>query len=350
MQRGWQTLAPEAAGFVPDLAERLEQLVSAGKAPGLHGLVVARQGRLVFEYYGEGEDFAWNHSLGTVRFGPDTLHDIRSVTKSIVGLLYGIALGRGQAPAPDEPLLRHFPDYPDLAADPQRARLTVEHALTMTLGLMWNEDVPYTSAANSEIGMELAPDRYRFILEQPVVEEPGQRWMYSGGASALLGRLIATGTGLPLQEFARSALFEPLGISDFEWMAGGDKVASAASGLRLRPRDLALIGQLVLARGSWDGREIIPAAWLEAALQPRVQIAEGFGYGYQWYLGSFAAPDGAGQAIEWAAGMGNGGQRLCVIPELELVVAITAGNYNSADQGATPTTILRELILPGIAR
>jgi CubicO group peptidase (beta-lactamase class C family) len=350
MQTEWQTVPPAVAGFAPDLAERLDELVRAGRAPQLHGIVVARQGQIALERYGAGEDFKWGEALGSVRFGPDTLHDIRSVTKSIVSLLYGIALGRGQVPAPNEPLLRQFPEYPDLAADPQRARLTVEHALTMTLGLRWNEDVPYTSAANSEIAMELAPDRYRFVLEQPAVEEPGRRWMYSGGASALVGRLIASGTGLPLQEFARSALFEPLGVGSFEWMGGADRVASAASGLRLAPRSLARIGQLVLARGSWGGREIVPAAWLEAALQPRVQIAEGFAYGYQWYLGSLAAAGSAGRALRWAGGMGNGGQRLIVVPELELVVAICAGSYDSADQGATPTAILEQVILPGIER
>jgi CubicO group peptidase (beta-lactamase class C family) len=350
MQTEWQTGAPGEAGFAPDLAERLDELVRAGRAPQLHGLVVARHGRLVLEHYGVGEDFTWGDSLGTVHFAPDTLHDIRSVTKSIVSLLYGAALGRGQAPAPHEPLLRHFPEYHDLAADPRRARLTVEHALTMTLGLRWNEDLPYTSAANSEIAMELAADRYRFVLEQPVVEEPGRRWRYSGGASALVGRLIAAGTGLPLQEFARTALFEPLGITAFEWMAGADKVASAASGLRLRPRDLARIGQLVLEGGSWAGREVVPATWLEAALQPRVQIAEDLAYGYQWYLGSTPAAGEAGRGLRWAGGMGNGGQRLIVVPELELVVAICAGGYDSADQGATPLAILQELILPGIER
>jgi len=347
----WQPAVPVEAVFAPDLADRLADVLRAGRAPNLHGLVVIRHGLLVLEHYGAGEDFAWGEPLGPVTFGPDTLHDIRSVTKSVVALLYGIALAGGHVPAPDEPLLRHFPEYSDLAADPQRARLTVEHALTMTLGLEWDENVPYTSAANSEIAMELAPDRHRFVLERPIVEEPGDRWLYSGGASALVGRLIVKGTGKPLPDFARSALFEPLGIDAFEWMAGGDGVASAASGLRLTPRDLARIGQMVLARGRWEGREVVPAAWLDAALRPRVKIDESFHYGYQWYLGTFPATAGQdARPLQWAGGIGNGGQRLVVVPDLDLVVAITAGNYDTADQSTTPSTILNDVILTSIER
>lgn len=123
-----------------------------------------------------------------------TLHDLRSISKSVVGLLYGRALARGLVPDPAEPLVAQFPEYPDLAG---RTELTVEHALTMTLGLKWDESVPYTSAANSEIAMEMAPDRCRYILELPSVEAPGRRWHYCGGASALVGALIAKGSGVP---------------------------------------------------------------------------------------------------------------------------------------------------------
>src|SRR5262249_1816145 len=146
--------------FSTDLEARLDDAIAGGRASGLHGVVVLRDGEVALERYGAGEDFSWGDPLGFVTFGPDTLHDVRSVSKSVTALLYGVALGLGLVPAPEEPLLAAFPEYPDLVADPARARLTVEHALTMTLGLAWNEDVPYTSAANSEIAMEMAPDRY----------------------------------------------------------------------------------------------------------------------------------------------------------------------------------------------
>jgi CubicO group peptidase (beta-lactamase class C family) len=318
-----------------NLADRLQQTVQGSQPTNLHGVVVLRHGELVYEYYGTGPDYSWGVSHGVVGFGPDTLHDLRSVTKSIVGLLYGIAWEAGDVPGPDEPLLSHFPEYPDLAEDPARARLTVRHALTMTLGLEWNEGLPYTSPANSEIAMELASDRTRYVLERPIVDEPGTRWSYCGGASALLGRLISMGTGTPLPAFAESALFAPLGIGSYEWMAGDDGVASAASGLRLAPRDLARIGQTVLAGGRPDGRQIVPAGWLAEALRPHVPIGDGRHYGYQWYLG-------ATDAVRWAAAMGNGGQRLCVVPDLELVITITAGDYDAADQaGAIVDDLIR---------
>ncbi|MFC0555668.1 serine hydrolase domain-containing protein [Planotetraspora thailandica] len=151
--------------------------------------------------------------------------------------------------------------------------LTVEHALTMTPGLEWNENVPYTSEANSEIAMELAPDRYRYILRQRIVDEPGARWSYCGGASALVARLIEKGTRLVLEDYARTRLFEPLGISYSEWSAGEDGVALAASGLRLTPRGLLAIGGLVLE----GGRGIVPASWPATALRPHVRIDEGSG-------------------------------------------------------------------------
>jgi CubicO group peptidase (beta-lactamase class C family) len=158
-------------------------MTTLGALDGLHGAVAVRDGETVLEHYGSGPDLRWAQPLGVVDFGPGTLHDIRSVTKSVTALLYGIALHEGKVPAPSEPLLRSFPQYPDLAADPERARLTVEHALTMSLGLEWREDVPYTTTENAEVAMEFAPDRYRYVLERPVAAPPGTRWTYCGGAA-----------------------------------------------------------------------------------------------------------------------------------------------------------------------
>ncbi|MEU5531442.1 serine hydrolase [Micromonospora chersina] len=324
------------------MSDRLDDVLHAGHVGGLHAVVAVRGGRTLLEYYGAGEDFAWGDSLGVVEFGPETLHDIRSVTKSVTVLLYGIALSEGLVPPPAQPLLRLFPQYPDLAVDPQRARLTVEHALTMSLGLEWREDLPYNSPANAEIAMELAPDRYQYILERPILEPPGTRWTYSGGATALLGRLIADGTGQSLPQYAQAMLFAPLDIASFEWMTGTDGVASAASGLRLAPRDLARIGELVLAEGTWDGHRIVPTDWIRTMLQPRLQTTWGAQYGYQWYIETI-------EGHRVVAGMGNGGQRLFVLPDLGLTVAVTAGNYDDPDQWRTPLTVLGRVILPAMA-
>jgi CubicO group peptidase (beta-lactamase class C family) len=338
---------PESVGFTADLPQRFAALQDSGRLLNVHGVVAFRKGRLVFERYMAGTDESWGRQLGTVDFKADTLHDMRSVTKSIVGLLYGIALGQQRVPAPDQPLLAQFPEYPDLAKDPDKARLTVAHALTMTLGLDWSEDDPLHHS--DEVLMDDSPDRYRFVLERPTLGPPGKGYKYNGGATTLLGRLIERGTGVDLPTFARTALFDPLGISSAEWAKLPNGAASAASGLRLTPRDLARIGQMMLAAGKWDGRTIVPADWLEASVRPAAVVDDARRYGYQWYLGELALAGKTGSyGAKWIGAFGLGGQRLFVFPDLEFVLAVTAGNYTTEDQGRAPIAILREVFLASI--
>jgi CubicO group peptidase (beta-lactamase class C family) len=217
------------------------------------------------------------------------------------------------------------------------------HVLSMTMGMAWDElSIPYTDPANSEIAMEYAPDRYRFILGRPIAGEPGVRWTYSGGATALLGCLIARGTGQSLPDYARTVLFEPLGIARHEWTRGADGTPSAASGLRLTMRDLARVGQMLLQKGSWQGGALVPAAWIEAIGQPRVAIEESFHYGYHWYL--YRPAPGRG----WIGAIGNGGQRLYVLPGLDMVVVTLFGNYDHPDQRQPPLALFTEVILPAL--
>lgn len=352
----WLTISPSEAGFTSDLEALLDKAVAEKRVWNLHGVVIVRKGRLVLERYFEGDDYARGRPLGRVAFKPDTLHDLRSASKSIVGLLYGIALGDGKVPPPDAALFASFPEYADLAADPTRNRWTIHHVLTMTMGTDWDElGVPYTDPTNSEVAMDMAPDRYRFVLGAPVVIEPGKRWTYNGGATALLARIIARGTGKPLHAFARETLFDPLGIGPTEWLTDGNGEPFAASGLRMTPRDLARIGLMMLKGGMWGDRRVVPAQWIERSTSSMVDIDETRQYGYQWYLGKFAftvsaRPRWDRSQLErvWSAA-GNGGQRLFVFPGLDLVVAITAGNYDMPDQGVPPTRVMREVVLPAIS-
>jgi CubicO group peptidase (beta-lactamase class C family) len=188
--------------------------------------------------------------------------------------------------------------------------------------------------------MEMAKDSLRFVLDRPIVVEPGSRWNYNGGTTALLGHLIAAGTGMPLLAFSREKLFEPLGIRDLEWILMSNGEPAGASGLRLRPRDLAKIGQLVLDRGRWNGRQIVPAEWLEESFKPRASVEDGLQYGYQWWLGQSPEP--------WIAGFGNGGQRLSIVPGRDLVVVIMAGNYNAPDSWKLPAAIMSEILMPAL--
>ena len=358
----WQTTAAADAGFAPDMEARLDKLIADKRAWNLHGVLVARAGRLVLERYFAGEENNWG-KVSAVRFDADTLHNLYSVTKSVVALVYGVALAAGKVPPPDAPLYAQFPEYPDLvAADRRRAERTVGHALSMTLGMQWNEiGLPYDDPKNDEIGMEMAKDRCRFILDRPIIGPPGKRWLYCGGATALIGRLIAKGTGLSLPDYARRELFDPLGLGPTEWLSSkdtwvadkygpGDGEPAAASGLRMKPRDLARIGQLLLDDGKVNGREIVPSSWLAECLAPRVSCDEMRRYGYQWYLGDMEFRDARDtvRLEHWAGCFGNGGQRLFVWPELELVVVVTAGNYSSPNQWQPPIRVVREVVLPSL--
>ena len=230
---------------------RLDQAIADKRIWNLHGLVVLRNGRVVLERYFEGDDRKRGvGDIGRVAFKPDTPHDLRSCSKSIIGLLYGIALAQGKVPPPEAPLFSAFPEYAELAASEGRDRLMVQHVLTMTMGTEWDESsLVYTDPRNSETAMDNAPDRYRYILERRVVEQPGAHWTYCGGATALLARMIAKGSGETLHEFARKNLFDPLGMGPTEWATGPDGEPFAASGARMSVRDLSRIGSMMLHEG-----------------------------------------------------------------------------------------------------
>jgi CubicO group peptidase (beta-lactamase class C family) len=340
--------APDNKKLESDLLSRFAKLQADGRLPNVHSVVALQRGRIVFENYMAGTDEIWGRAIGLVDFKADTLHDVRSVSKSIVSLLYGIALRKNRVPTVDQSLIAQFPEYPDLAKDANKAKLTIRHALTMTLATDWNENLPYTDPANSEIEMERAPDRYRFILERRMLGAPGRGFIYNGGATALLGRLIERGTGVDLHTFAKAALFHPLGIRVSEWTKGDDGIASAASGLRLLPLDLASIGQMILARGRWNGRTVVPANWLDASFRPAAIEDDERRYGYQWHLGEMAYSGPAGTCgAKWSGAVGLGGQRLFILPEQEFVLVVTAGNY-SGDQSKPPIALLREVFLPSL--
>ncbi len=336
----WQRISLAEAGFLPDVGEKLDDAVRTNEFDNLHAVIVARGGKLVLERYYEGEDKRTRGpALGIVKFGPEVKHDLRSVTKSIVGLLYGVALADGKVPDLDQSLVGQFPAYEDLSADPKRARMTVRHALSMTLGTEWDEGLPYFDPRNSETAMDLVADRYRYVLERPMVAEPGTQWNYNGGATAVLAHLISRGTGQPLLDYARESLFEPLGIADVEWVADSDGEPFAASGLRMRPRDLAKIGQLVLDRGTWGDSQLVPSEWLDQSFTPRARAGDVREYGYHWWLGKSRNND-----QPWISAFGNGGQRLFIVPSHELVIVITAGNYNKPGNWKLPVAVISKVL------
>jgi CubicO group peptidase (beta-lactamase class C family) len=333
-----------------DFAQRLAAVEQSGTVSGLHALLVSKGGKTLFEHYGTGVDERWGEPLGTVTFGPEVLHDLRSVSKSVVGLLYGIALAEGKVPPPEAKLYAQFPEYADLAAQPGRDKLTMAHVLSMTLGLEWDElTIPYgNDLRNSEIAMEAAPDRFRFILGLPIASDPGVKWTYCGGATAILGHLISKGTGEALLDYARRVLFDPMGFGAAEWIKGADGEPHTASGLRLLPRDLLKVGQLALAGGTWQGKQLVPSDWVKRITTPTVTIEGARSYGYHWYIYDNTID---GQRQHWVGGIGWGGQRLYVFPSADLVVAMNCGNYpkSAAVQSSVSAAVLNNVVFPSLA-
>lgn len=343
LPQAWPTAPPADVGLAPDIAAALQDAFAAGEYRGLHGLLIARHGKLAVEQYFDGADESWGHPLDNPQHGPDMLHDMRSVTKSVVSLLYGIALAEGRVPDTSTRLFDALPDYAALATTPLQRRITIGHVLSMRMGIAWNEDMTYADPRNGEREMEAAKDRNHYVLSRPMAEAPGKRWVYCGGATALLGLLIARGTGQRLEAYAAERLFAPLGIFEWEWVNGSDGFAAASSGLRLKARDMARIGQLMLDRGQAFGNRVVPPGWLAVSFKPRAVVESGLHYGYQWWIGHLLQ-----SGKPWAAAFGNGGQRLFVIPSLDLTVAILAGNYNKADQWKMPVRLMSRIVIPSI--
>jgi len=178
----------------------------------------------------------------------------------------------------DEPNFSFFPEYAELRT-PEKERITIRHLRTMSAGFHWDESLPYSNPANSERPIDEAADPYRYILQQPLTSTPGTIYNYCGCSAVLLQAILKKTTGKPLDELAKETLFDPLGIADVEWVrfANGDVLGHG--GLRLRAKDLAKLGQLILDRGSWQGRQVISASWIEQSITPQINGEGIFFYG-----------------------------------------------------------------------
>ena len=357
---GWTPADPESVGLDSARLAALTASVRAWPELGVHAILIERSGRLVYEEYFDGFDERWGTPLGRVSMTAGTLHDLRSVTKSVVSGLVGIAVGEGAITSLDQPVVEWFPEYPELNTA-ERRRVTLAHVLTMTPGLEWNEDVPYTDPANDEIRMTRDPDPLRYALSRPFAGEPGAAFAYNGGMTQIMGAVLERATRIPIEEYARTKLFEPLGIDAVEWIGDLGGMPAAASGLRLRARDLAKFGSLYLHGGRWNGRQVIPADWVSRSTSRHVRFDDGpardrssaaanaagqFGYGYFWWYSCHPTSSGL---IEARAAVGNGQQRVFVLPGLDTVVTILAGRYNDFTTGGTlGTRILRDHVIPAV--
>ena len=340
--------APEGANGSANAARRqaIAQAVdeAAARAPLTHAVLVEQRGHLLAEAYFTAEDKPSGDWIArSVAFDADTLHDMRSISKSVVALLVGIAHGQGKLDTA-RPVMDWFPEHAALAT-PQRQTIRLQHLLTMTAGLEWNETgVSYASLNNSETRMALSRDPVAYVLSREMVAEPGRRFAYSGGATLLLAEILERATGHLIDAYARGVLFLPLGIENFTWrhhILWGKPLPF--SGLRLTPRSMIVVGRLALDQGAQGGRVVVPADWVAQMQKPHVAATgQGMGYGWQWWVGRIERGPAAG--TRWFAGLGNGGQVLMVVPELDATLAVTAGRYNSPAGSQPSLAICRSII------
>ena len=294
------------------LAARIDTQLS-----DVQSVLVRHRGRLAFDYFRGG-------------IGADTLQDVQSVTKSVLALLFGQAMADGHVRGPDELVALRLPAMLRLATDARVQRLRFAHLLTMTAG--WPPD---------ETARRDRDDDLRWLLRRPFVAEPGARFAYDNGAANLLALALAQAVGEPLADYARRRLFQPLGIERFAWRRGAQGHALGAIGLSLSTTAMARLGELVLAEGQWQGRALVPRAYLRDLAQRHNAGGPPLGaaYGYLWWLG-------AGSLMA----SGYGGQWIHVEPALQLVVAVTSRRTpESAARGQGRTLIRRDLV-PAVRR
>jgi len=332
---GWPVSTPAQQGLDPKLICAIGPGLAKLKGANPHGAVVVRNGMLVYEQYFEGDDKRGSSWLGVVPHDANTLHNMESITKSAVALLVGTAFDRGWLTNLDASIFSFLPEYGDLRT-PDNNQITLHHLLSMTSGLDWPERaISVNNPENIVRRGYIAADPYRFVLERSVEESPGTVWNYNGGGVWLLGLILRKVAGQPLERFAKDALFEPLGIEEWEWAPFPNGDPGTSGGLHLRPRDLAKLGQLVLDGGVWQGRQIVSADWINRMTARQSPPGFSFGslrsYGYLWWQGRSSIDN---HEIDWVGALGRGGQRLYVVPTLRLVVAVTAGLYGESNGGA----------------
>jgi CubicO group peptidase (beta-lactamase class C family) len=303
--RGWRSTTPEQQGI--DSEELLKALdYIRQRELNIHSLLIVRNGYLVLDAY----FYPYNQK---------DIHDVASVTKSITTTLVGIAINQGKIKTVHQPVLSLFTESPVAHKEERKQRLTVGHLLTMTSGLQ-------CEPRNNELTllqMKQTGNWVKFMLDLPMAEEPGERFVYCSGGMHLLSGIISRATGESASSFARRSLFAQLGIRDVIWPSDSQGVSHGWGDLHLHPRDMAKIGYLWLNRGMWNGRQVISADWVEQSARVHSK-ARGEEYGYGLWIRSAASLYEA---------LGRGGQRISVVPSKNIVVVFTGGGFEPGEVG-----------------
>ncbi len=323
----WVQLPPHYVGMNET---RLNSMFTniAEEGYSIDSVLIVHNGYLVIEEY-------FNPA-----YNATTWHEIYSCTKSVISALVGIAINRSLLAGVDQKVLSFFPNRTFANPDPLKDNITIEHLLTMTSGLQWNEfDVPYSSPSNDFNLMYDSADWVQYVLDKPMAEDPGEVWNYNSGTTHVLSAILQNVTGSSPEEyfeFISTRLGEPMGTGDIDWVTDPQGVLFGGSGIRAYPRDLAKFGFLFLNNGSWDGVQVIPESWVNASSSGHVTTTSGTQYGYQWWV----YPE-----IGMYTALGYGGQHIMVVPEHDMVVVFTA----SIQDGSWPfPSLVADYIIPAV--
>ncbi|WEK34052.1 MAG: serine hydrolase [Candidatus Pseudobacter hemicellulosilyticus] len=308
---GLETGDIAASGLNASLLSEMVEKIMDGTYKDVHSILIIKDGKLVFEEY-------------FYQYNKDSLHELRSVTKSFISALTGIAIDKGYIKSKDEAVLPFFPEYKPNNFVESKKKITVENLLSNQTGL--DCDISNSQSEGNETKMGYSPDWVKFTLDLPMVDTPGGKGMYCSGNPVTLGRIIEKTTGLALADFARKTLFAPMGVTHFKWHFKPDQSSSETfCQLYLRPRDMAKFGLLYLDAGKWKGQQLISGDWVGQSLASH-SIVQNNGYGYLWWIKYLNVN---GTRYYNRSAQGNGGQRICIWPDQQMVTIVTAGRYNS---------------------
>jgi len=329
---------PESQGLDGLRLQQAIDGVEAGEYGDINALLVLRNDYLVLEHYFE-----------PLYKGPDYRHPVRSVTKSFTSALIGIAREQGKLPDLQTGLLDLFPQYSNIEnLDGRKREITFDHILSMTAGFEWDE---FSPGAMSDPNMMRSPDWIKHVLDLPMRDAPGTRWVYNGGCSMLLSDILQRATGQAVDEFARRYLFEFIGIDNWRWSIGKNDVINTAHGLSMTRRDMARLGVLYLNDGRWQGEQIVPEDWVKLSTSLKTRDNADYfpyAYAYQWWRMQDAEPTAAMLATnDMYTAIGLHGQFVLVIPHLDMVVVSTAENFGWANEELF-LKLLRDHILPAV--